>query len=84
MLVTSNFFYSHSVFYLLEEISAIFIKFLIVVCNLFDFGRKQIYKYMYFLFYPFPKRPILDLSKLKEFTANIFNSMKMAECSPNG
>ena len=37
LLVTSNFFFSHSVFYLFEEISSIFIQFEIVVCKLFQF-----------------------------------------------
>ena len=39
LLVTSNFSCSHSVFYLSGELSAIFIKFEIVVCKLFQFGR---------------------------------------------
>ena len=39
LLVTSNFSFSHSVFYPFEALSAIFIKFEIVVCNLFQFGR---------------------------------------------
>ena len=39
LLVTSNFSFSHSVFYPLEELSSIFIKFEIVVCNFFQFGR---------------------------------------------
>ena len=38
LLVTSNFSFSHSVFYPCKELSAIFIKFEIVVCKLF---RKQ-------------------------------------------
>ena len=38
LLVTSNFFFSHSVFYPFIEISAILIKFEIVVCKLFQFG----------------------------------------------
>ena len=37
-LVTSNFSFSHGVFYLFGEPSAIFIKFEIVVCKLFQFG----------------------------------------------
>ena len=37
--VTSNFSFSHSVFYPFGELSAIFIKFEIVVCKLFQFGR---------------------------------------------
>ena len=39
MLVTSNFSFSHSVFYPFQELSAIFIKFEIVVCKLFQFDR---------------------------------------------
>ena len=39
LLVTSNFFFSHSVFYHSGELSAIFIQFEIVVCKLFQFGR---------------------------------------------
>ena len=39
LLVTSNFSFSHSVFYPFGELSAIFIKFKIVVCKLFQFGR---------------------------------------------
>ena len=38
LLVTSNFFF-HSVFYSFGERSAIFIKFEIVLCKLFQFGR---------------------------------------------
>ena len=38
LLVTSNFFFSHIVFYPFVEISAIFIKLEIVVCKLFQFG----------------------------------------------
>ena len=39
LLVSSNFSFSHSVFYLLIEFSVIFIKFEIVVCKSFQFGR---------------------------------------------
>ena len=39
LLVTSNFSFSHSVFYLFVELSAIFIKSEIVVCKIFQFGR---------------------------------------------
>ena len=39
LLVRSNFSFSHSVFYLFWGLSAIFIKFKIVVCQLFQFGR---------------------------------------------
>ena len=41
LLLTSNFSFSHNVFYPLREHSAIFIKFKIVVCKLFHFGRVQ-------------------------------------------
>ena len=39
LLVTSNFSFSHSVFYPFGELFAIFIKFKIVVCKLFQFGK---------------------------------------------
>ena len=39
LLITSNFSFSHSVFYLLRELSAIFYKFEIVVCKLFAFWK---------------------------------------------
>ena len=39
LLVTSNFSFSHSVFYRLRELCVIFIKFEIVVCKLFQFGK---------------------------------------------
>ena len=39
LLVTSNFSFSHSVFYPFGEPSAIFNKYEIVVCKLFQFGR---------------------------------------------
>ena len=39
LLVTSNFSFSHTVFYPFGELSAIFIKFETVVCKLFQFGR---------------------------------------------
>ena len=39
LLVTSNFSFSHSVFYPFGELSAILITFEIVVCKLFEFGR---------------------------------------------
>ena len=38
LLVTSNFSISHSVFYLFGELPAMFIKFEIIVCKLFQFG----------------------------------------------
>ena len=39
LLVTSNFSFSYSVFYLFGELSAIFVKFETVVCKLCLFGR---------------------------------------------
>ena len=39
LLVTSNFSFSHSVSYSFGELSAIFIKFEMVVCNHFQFGK---------------------------------------------
>ena len=39
LLVTSNFSFSHSVFYPFGKLSAIFINLEIVVCKLFQFGR---------------------------------------------
>ena len=42
LLVTSSFSFSRSVFYPFGELSAIFIKFEIVVCKSFQFGRVQI------------------------------------------
>ena len=39
LLVTSNFSFSHSVFYPFRELTVIFIGFKIVVCKLFQIGR---------------------------------------------
>ena len=39
LLVTNNFSFSHCIFYLFHKLSAIFIKFEIVVGKLFQFGR---------------------------------------------
>ena len=39
LLIMSNFSFSKSVFYHVGELSAIFIRFDIVVCKLFQFGR---------------------------------------------
>ena len=41
-LITNNFSFSHIVFYLFWERSAIFNKFEIVVCKLFQFGESKI------------------------------------------
>ena len=37
--LTSNFSFSHSVFYPLREFSTIFVKIKIVICRFFEFGR---------------------------------------------
>ena len=39
LFLASNFSFAHSVFYPFGELSSIFIKFKIVVCKLFQFGR---------------------------------------------
>ena len=39
LLITSNLSFSHSVFYLFEGLSVVFIEFEIVICKLFQFGR---------------------------------------------
>ena len=39
LLITSNLSFSHSVLYPFRELFAIFIKFIIVVCKLFQFGK---------------------------------------------
>ena len=39
LLITSNFSFSHCVFYPFEGLSAIFIKLKVVVCKPFEFGR---------------------------------------------
>ena len=39
LLIMSNFSFSHSVFYSFEDFSSIFIKFEIVLCKVFQFGR---------------------------------------------
>ena len=41
LLIMSNLSFSHSVFYPFGELSAIFIKFRIVICKLFQFGRDK-------------------------------------------
>ena len=43
LLATSNFSFSHSIFYLFKELSAIFIKFKIVVCKHFELEGPKIY-----------------------------------------
>ena len=42
LLVTSNFSFSHNVFYPFVELSAIFINFEILVCKPFQFGRIKV------------------------------------------
>ena len=41
LLVTSDFYFSHSVFYPFGQLSAILFKLKIVVCNFFQFGGVQ-------------------------------------------
>ena len=41
LLITSNFSFSHGVFWRFGELSGIFIKYEFVVCKLFQFGRVQ-------------------------------------------
>ena len=45
LLIRSNFSFSHSVFYLFGELFAIFIKFEIDVCKVFQLGRAQNLKF---------------------------------------
>ena len=69
LLVTSNFFFSHSLFYSFGELSTIFIEFDIVVCKPFQFGK--ILKFVVqgrVNSLPFNK--IFDLSKFKGFSGN--------------
>ena len=56
LLVTSNFSFSHSVFYPLREVSAIFIKLIIVVCLEESKIRHRVN--------PFLNDKVFDLSKL--------------------
>ena len=46
LFITSNFSFSHSVFYPFVLLSAIYIKSKIVVCKLFHFGRTEKLKYV--------------------------------------
>ena len=39
LLITSNFSFSHSVFYPFGKLSTIFIKLKIIVCKVFEFGK---------------------------------------------
>ena len=43
LLVTSNFSFSHNVFYPFEKLAAIFIKVEFVVCKVFQFEESKIY-----------------------------------------
>ena len=68
LLVTSNFSFSNSVFDLFEDFSAIFIKFEIVVCKLFQFGR--VLNFSFGTEFSFPKDKVLGQSKLKAHADN--------------
>ena len=61
MPVTSNFSFSHSVFYWFGELSANFIKFEIVVCKLFGEGLRK-----YFLLYLLQMCDFLESEYLEE------------------
>ena len=82
LLVTSNFFFYHSVFYPFKKFSAIFFKYEIAVCKLFQFGRVHNLLFGEGLnmdhqlellvnsrthVYSLPNEKILDWSKLKAF-----------------
>ena len=66
LLVTSNFSFSHGVFYLFAEVSVIFIKFKVFVCSLFQFGRVLNLSFWKGL-NSLPNNKILHWSKLKIF-----------------
>ena len=57
LLITSNFSFSHSVFYPFEELSATFIKSEIVVCKISQFGKFVVWERVNSL----PDQKILDL-----------------------
>ena len=87
LLIMSNFSFSHSVFYPLRELSAIFMLFKIVVCKFFQFGILQNLSFGKGLNY---RICLLTLSQTTNFRpfqisktlqTKILNSMKS---SPNG
>ena len=72
LLVTNFFSVSHSVFYPFGELSAVLIKFEIVVCKLFQFGpvrNSVIWEGVNSL----PNNKFLDWSKFKAFADNKIN-----------
>ena len=78
-ILTSNFSFSHSVCYQFGELHAIFTKFEIIVCKLFQVGRS-----LKFVIWErvnsLPNNKILDLSKLKastEITSNATQNLKL-------
>ena len=58
LLITSNFSFSHSVFYLFQELSAIFVKSQIVICKLIQFGRVFIKFVVWERVNPKPQNPL--------------------------
>ena len=76
LLVTSNFSFSHSVFNPIKELSAIFNKFKIVVCKLFQFGGVQDLSFGKGLkcrINSLPNDKIFNWSKLKAFADDKIN-----------
>ena len=79
LLVTSNFSFSHSVLYLFRELSAIFNKFEIVVCKLFEFEKSP----KFFVWEKVKKQQnvglekMLDMTNLNTFVADKFYIAKM-------
>ena len=70
LLITSNFSFSHSVFYPFEELSSVLIKFEIVVCNSLSLEESKTCRLGEGL--PITRQQILDSSKLKEFADDDF------------
>ena len=79
LLAMSNFSFSHSVFYLFEDLSAVFIKSEIVACKLFQFGRVHNLSFgkglrlneLQSVYSPLPNNPVLiplTLSQTTKFT----------------
>ena len=87
LLVTSNFSFSRSIFYPFGHLSTIFIKFKIVVCKLFQFGRvkklsfgKGLKAFSYgILFPPSTTFQLFDFStfQLFDFSPLTFSGLKV-------
>ena len=77
LLVTSNFSFSHSVFYPFRELPDIFNKYEIVVCKLIQLRRVENFSFEKGLtLNSLPNDLILDGSKLKAFTNDKINMKK--------